>query len=252
MKSFCSVIVFASTLGALAAGLQGCGDDDARAAALRARRSAPTSRPPSVTTIRTAWRRARRSRTRRRWAARTIQCAHALLRRREVHLRRPATVGREGMQQARERVRRVSRGRRRGRRTDKDAGDDGSHGGGKNGGSSGRSTLGMAACGSGSGTQDAGGATSGNDCAGAALQGACEKCIQASCCDEVVACQNDSDCPTLEDCVGRMQRFELRATCADAAPRARSTATTWSSPARPIIAVGVLERHHVDSGRRHG
>lgn len=60
-----------------------------------------------------------------------------------------------------------------------------------------------------------GGTTSGNDCSGEMLEGACDKCIVASCCDDAVACGKDADCITLENCVAQCTDSTCVQGCAD-------------------------------------
>jgi hypothetical protein len=111
---------------------------------------------------------------------------------------------------------------------DKDAGagDDNGNGGssgsggkddGSNGGTGGDATGNTDAGASGSGGTGGSSGGDGNACSGATVEGDCGKCLQTSCCDDLLACQNDSDCLTLTDCVGNCSDDGCVQTCADSA-----------------------------------
>jgi hypothetical protein len=100
--------------------------------------------------------------------------------------------------------------------SDKDAGGADDSGGKANGGKGG--SGGDATGSSDAGTAGNGGAGSGgNACSSVTVEGKCGQCLQDSCCDGLIACQNDSDCATLTQCVGDCSDDSCVQTCADSA-----------------------------------
>ena len=60
------------------------------------------------------------------------------------------------------------------------------------------------------------GAGATDSCSGLTVGGECGECLEGSCCDDLLACQDDSDCPTLTECVGNCSDSSCQQTCADA------------------------------------
>jgi hypothetical protein len=247
MKSFRDVIVFGSTLAAVAAVLAGC-DDDAEAGASCAQicpnvmaakcendpdcmatcNKVKDSTPMGCTDVYNALTRC--------YAGAKFTCDGD-----------EQSVAKECSQQERAYAECLTGGGKDGGAKDtSDAGDDGSHGGstkgtgGTKGSGSGMKGSGVtmlmhlsggtqthdAGAGAGSdggsggssnqGGGGSGGTTSGNDCSGETVEGACDQCILAACCDEAVACANDADCVALEDCVAQCSDADCVQACADA------------------------------------
>jgi hypothetical protein len=105
---------------------------------------------------------------------------------------------------------------------DKDAGGGNSNG--DNAGSGGKDNGGKGGSG-GAGTGNAGAGTSGNggtagtgsgdSCSGVMPNDECGQCLKGSCCDDLLACHDDSDCLMLTDCVGNCSDSSCIQTCAD-------------------------------------
>jgi hypothetical protein len=60
------------------------------------------------------------------------------------------------------------------------------------------------------------GAGAPDGCSGLTVGGECGECLEGSCCDELLACQDDSDCPALTDCVSTCTDSDCQQACADA------------------------------------
>jgi hypothetical protein len=214
MKPICNLFVLGSTLGVLAAVLVGCGDDDSEGGASCAQVCAKVeaakckndpdcmstcngykdSTPMGCTDTYNALTRC--------YAGATFTCDNA-----------KESVAKECSKQESAYAECVQSG---GKDDGKDAGGGRDDAGNVDNGGSGGDTKGNPDAGM-SGNGGTGATGGGTSCAGATVDGQCGQCIQGSCCDELLACQNDSDCLTLNECVGGCNDSSCAQTCANSA-----------------------------------
>lgn len=240
MKSFLNVIVFSSTLATVAAVLPGCGDDDDAGASCAQIcpniEAAKCENDPDCT-----------STCKKIKDTTPMGCTDVYNALSRCYLSAKFTcdkgkqsVAKECSEQESAYADCLAGGDKDGGAKDSDdAGDAGSHGGSTKGSGSGGKGSGSgvtmlmhllggmqaqdagtgASRDGGSGDQGSsgagGGTASGNDCSGATVEGACDQCILDACCADALACGNDADCVTLENCVGNCSDSDCVQGCAN-------------------------------------